>query len=119
MIQPGDRIEIGGGYDMNPAWLKGRSIDYHAEVLRFLDNSDKNRSGEGRLSAVVRFDEEIEFGGLQSRFGILDLRYVGQKWDDSGVVHVELIKDEPVETIERQKKNSRWMESHASYKKIV
>ena len=120
MLQPGDKIELGGGYDFDPAWLKGRPNGYHAKVLRFIDGGDAKRTGDGKLAAVVMFDEELEFGGLRSQFGFLLLRYVGQKWSDSEHgVHVHLTKYEPIEKIDHNKETSNWLESHASYKKTV
>jgi hypothetical protein len=117
MLTLGDRFEVGGGYDMEPKWLLGREEPFRGVVLRFLDNGISGREAEERLSAVVRFDEEIEFDGLRSRFGLLTLRYAKQRWEDGGTCHAYLVAQEPHERIAISEETSRWMESHATYKK--
>ena len=119
MLVVGDKFEVGDGYDMEPKWLHGRSAPFRGSVLRFLDNGIEGRKEEERLSAVVRFEEEIEFEGLRSRFGLLVLRYEKQRWTDSGIVHVHLVSEEPVTKISLTKADSRWMESHAYYRKTA
>jgi hypothetical protein len=120
MLQIGDKIKLSGGYDMDPPWLLGHPDGYTACVLRFIDCEIKGRNGDERRSAVVLFDQELEFSGLRSRFGYLLLRYVGQKWSDSEHgVHVHLAKDEPIDRIDHSKGTSRWLESHASYTKTA
>ena len=102
---------------MDPPWLKDHDC-YYAKVLRFFDNQIEKRTGDERLSAVIEFDEEIEFEGLRGMFGVILGRWEGQKWKTSGVVHVYLVGKEISEATEMTKENSRWMESHASYEKI-
>ena len=114
----GDRIRLFGGYDMEPQWLQGRN-EYFANVLSYLDNNDERRSVAGQVSALIEFDESIEFAGISGKYGLVDLRYSNQSWENSGPVHVTLLKDK-IDTInEKIKESSRWMESHAFYEVVI
>lgn len=116
-LKPGQRIKLFDGYDMDPPWLKGRDC-YYAEVIRFFDNRIEKRTGDERLSAVIQFDDEIEFEGLTGTYGVITGRWEGQRWKTSGVVHVYLLKSEIHDASEITADNSCWMESHASYEKV-
>ena len=103
---------------MDPPWLKGGS-GYDATVLRFIDNGIEKRKGDERLSAVIQFDSELDLKGLKGRFGLILGRWEGQKWATEGVVHVHLMSEEIFGQNEMTEENSRWVESHASYKKLT
>ena len=102
---------------MEPAWLKGQECHF-ATVLRFIDNKIPKRKNDERLSAVIEFDDELEFKGLKGKFGLIMGRWEGQKWETKGIVHVHLLDHEIIDQEEMTKENSRWIESHASYEKI-
>jgi len=116
-LEPGNRIRLFGGYDMDPRWLKERAC-YYATVLKFFDNRIEKRKGDERLSAVIEFDELVSFEGLQGKYGVILGRWEGQRWEKKGVVHVHLVDREVSDASEITKANSRWMESHASYECI-
>jgi hypothetical protein len=116
-LQPGDRIRLFGGYDMDPPWLRDRDCHY-ATVLKFFDNGIEKRKGDERLSAVIEFDEPLSFEGLEGKYGVITGRWEGQKWERKGVVHVDLVDREISDSSELTKDSSRWMESHASYECI-
>lgn len=116
-LKIGDRIHLADGYDMEPPWLKGGN-GYDATVLRFIDNGIEKRKGDERLSAVIQFDEELDLKGLKGRFGLILGRWEGQKWTADGVVHVHLMSEEIFDQKEMTDENSRWVESHASYRKL-
>ena len=112
-MPPGTRLRLSGGYDMEPAWLKGRQ-SYHATLLGFLDNKARDNPDESR-SALIEFYEELRFEGLRGTHGVLSLRYVGQQWMPNGTVHAYLLRDK-IESIDQMDEaTSRHMESHASY----
>jgi hypothetical protein len=110
----GDQIRLSGGNDMNPQWLQGRK-EHYARVIAFLPTNSKKRSSPERFSALIEFDEFIEFEGMTGKFGVLDFRYVEQVWENTGPVHVFLLKEKINSIDERTRESSRWMESHATY----
>jgi hypothetical protein len=112
----GDKLRLSGGYDMNPRWLQARN-EYYATVVAFLENNKKSSSTE-KLSALIEFDEFVTFEGMTGKFGLLDLRYVGQAWENSGSVHVFLLKEKINSIQARNEETSRWMESHATYEVV-
>jgi hypothetical protein len=116
-LEPGNRIKLFGGYDMDPPWLREHD-SFHATVLKFFDNEIENRKGDERLSAVIQFDDPVTFDGLEGKYGVILGRWEGQKWEKKGVVHVHLLDREISGPSEITKDNSRWMESHASYECI-
>jgi len=116
-LEPGNRIKLFGGYDMQPRWLKDRDC-YYATVLGFFDNGIEKRTGDERLSAAIEFDDAVGFEGLEAKFGVILGRWVGQRWEEKGVVHVYLVDRQISNPSEITKDNSRWMESHASYERI-
>jgi hypothetical protein len=117
-LQVDDRIKLFGGYEMYPLWLRDKTHHF-ATVLGFFDNQIEGRDGDERLSATIKFDEELEFEGLTGKFGFIMGRWVGQKWLRSGVVHVHLSNIKVVEVKQATEENSRWMESHASYEAVA
>ena len=116
-LSPGDRIRLFDGYDMDPPWLQGRKCCY-ATVLKFIDNKIEKRINDERLSAIIEFDDELEFKGLKGKFGVILGRWKGQQWEAKGVVHVYLLAAEIMRQEEMTRENSRPVESHASYEKI-
>jgi len=107
----GDRIEVGGGYDMEPRWLNGKQ-HYFGTVRKFIPGQNETPA------AVIELDENISFEEITGKTLILELRYVGAKWKDKETVHVELCDFEPEEKSWQDRKRGKWVESHASYKKI-
>jgi hypothetical protein len=117
-LQVGDRIRLFGGYDPYPRWLPDK--DHHfATVLGFIDNEIKGRVDDERLSAIIEFDEELEFEGLTGRFGYIMGRWEKQQWLRSRIVHVHLTDIKIVEAKQITEDNSRWMESHACYETVA
>jgi hypothetical protein len=115
-LLPGDKIKLFGGYDMALPWLKGHEY-YLATVLRFIDNKTEGRKDDERLSAFIEFSDEVEFNGFKGKYGYLTGRWEGQRWETKGVVHVQILSSEIIEHEEITREKSRWVESHASYKK--
>ena len=107
----GDRIEVGGGYDMEPGWLNGKQ-HYSGTVRKFIPGQNETSA------AVIELDEKISFQEVTGKTLILELRYVGANWKDKETVHVEVCDFEPEEKAWQDRKRGKWVESHASYKKI-
>jgi hypothetical protein len=115
-IDVGDRVTVGGGYDYEPEWLSGQaSVSGHVHGWI---------AGQNETPAcVVLLDEPLTAKGdvrgkRESRTGsflVLQLRYTGQVWEDSGTVHVELCSEEPPNVAWPNRPVGAWVESHATY----
>ena len=119
MLKVGDRIFVSGGYHQVPSWLlDGKG--YYATVAGFRLNTLILHSRD----MIARLNHRIKIGDLEGDALLLSLRYIGSRWDDSEVAHVDLLT-----TVPRMRnwflyqrwliKNSLWVESHATYNKII
>ena len=117
MLEIGDRLHVGGGYDMEPKWLHG-GIGYTGTVKEFFfvaNIKDRNEV------ALVQLDAPLSFEGVTSSQAMLSLRYVGATWADTENCHVMLCTRKPAENEPlwwKDKLSFAWAESHARYKKI-
>lgn len=106
-LEPADRVWVGGGYDMEPAWLRGRQ-GFWGTLVRFQPGGNP-----GCPAALVRTDDEVTFEEVAGRNLVLELRYVGAKWHDRAVVHVELCDFEVPDARPQDRRQGKWVESHA------
>jgi hypothetical protein len=121
-VQPtvGDRVAVSGGYEYEPEWLGGRA-EVTGEVVQWIPGQN------AQPACVVRLDEPLTAAGdvrgtRQSRTGsylVLELRYVGQQWESTGTVHVELCETEPEEKAWADRQAGAWVESHATYQVLA
>ena len=117
MLRPrGTPIAVGGGYDFEPEWLRGKQlVTGHVEKWIPGQNSQP--------ACVVRLDEPLTaIGDVRGRreertglFLVLEVRSVGQEWDPSGTVHIELCEAEPDEKAWEEREEGAWIESHGTY----
>ena len=107
----GDRIRIRGGYDMEPKWLCGQS-EHFGIAKEFIPGGNSSKS------LVIKLDGPISFEGTTGKHIVLSLRYVGAKWKASEVVHIELCDFAPESKPWEQRQQGKWVESHASYKRV-
>ncbi|MFN8386406.1 MAG: hypothetical protein U0X92_08305 [Anaerolineales bacterium] len=119
MLKIGDRIFVSGGYHQVPDWLLGGK-GYEATVLSFRLNTLILHSRD----MVVQLDQRIKIRDLEGDALLLSLRYIGARWIDSEVVHVDLLTTVPLmrNWFSYQRwliKNGLWVESHATYNKIT
>jgi hypothetical protein len=110
-LQTGDRIRVGGGYDMDPAWPCGRE-SCCATVKAFIPGQNESPA------VVVELDEAVTFEGVRGKYLVLELRYSGAEWKDTETVHVELCDFEPQAKAWRYRRQGKWVESHATYRKL-
>jgi hypothetical protein len=112
----GTPVTVGGGYDPEPEWLGGRQ--------QVTGRIEKWIAGQNTQPAcVVHLDEPLTAMGdvrgtrteRTGTFLVLELRYVGQEWEPSGTVHVELCEAEPEDTAWADREVGAWVESHATY----
>lgn len=109
-LKPNDRVWLSGGYE-DTRWLCGKT-GYSGIVMTFIPGQNKEPA------AVIRLDEKIDFEGASGDVLVLELRWTGSTWDDQGVVHVELCDFIPEHKTWKDRKQGKWVESHASYRKI-
>jgi len=96
---------------MDPKWLNNKQ--HHTGVVKaFIPGQNDSPA------AVVELDEHITFDEIKGNIIVLELRYVGAKWKKSQIVHVELCDFVPEEKTWKDRKQGKWVESHASYKRI-
>jgi len=107
----GDRIQIGGGYDMNPLWLGDRQ-HYSGTVRKFIPGQSESPA------AVIELDESISVEGVTGNILILELRYAGATWKETETVHVELCDFVPDTRTWQDRRQGKWVESHATYKQL-
>lgn len=115
-IQAGDRITIAGGYEEPAEWLGGRDA-VGGVIVKWIPVENRAPACVVKLDAPLTATGDV-CGKRETRTGsflVLGLRYVGQQWDDSGTVHVELCEAEPPDVAWGQREPGVWVESHATY----
>lgn len=105
-----DRIWLSGGYD-DAKWLSGNE-GYFGTVISFIPGQNSEPA------ALIRLDRKITSDNVTGDILVLELRWIGAKWGDQGVVHVELCDFMPEKITWKDRRQGKWVESHASYKKI-
>jgi hypothetical protein len=121
-LRVGDRVTVGGGYDMNPAWLVGSPTGYPGEVVEFIPGQNE------QPAAVIVLDDElvlsegagaVEGQEVSGRFLVLELGHVGTDWaTPTPRIHVELCKQRPEPKRWQERTQGAWVESHATYRII-
>jgi len=110
-LHVGDQIRIGGGYDMAPSWLNGRK-DYTGTVKAFIPGQNDTPA------ALIVLDETIVCEDVAGKYLVLELRYEGAAWAETETVHVELCDFLPENESWQDRKQGKWVESHARYRKF-
>lgn len=93
---------------MTPAWLAGGQ-GYFGTLERFIPGQNDNPA------ALVRFDESVAAGGVVGTYAVLELRYEGSTWGAAEqTVHVELCDFVPEARRWQDRRQGKWVESHAT-----
>jgi hypothetical protein len=112
----GSRIIVSGGYDVEPEWLAG-TPQVCGRVVKWIPGQNAQPACVVLLDAPLTATGDV--GGRRERrtgeFLVLELRYVGQEWEESGTVHVELSEVEPEDEPRADREVGAWVESHATY----
>jgi hypothetical protein len=107
----GDRVRLSGGYDLEPAWLQGKQ-HYTATVTRFIP-------GPNDVPAVVaHLDTPVFNRSSHGEIVVLELRYKGTNWCEVNTLHVELCDSEPEPKTFEDRRQGKWIESHAMCEKL-
>jgi hypothetical protein len=110
-LQAGDRVRLSGGYDFEPAWLSGKA-SVEGTVAAFIPGQNKNPA------AVIKLDEPISAEGATGDALVLELRYVGANWGSTEIVHVELCNFMPEPKRWQDRRQGKWVESHATCERL-
>jgi hypothetical protein len=111
-LKVNDRIWLGGGYEPDPEWRhKGKG--YPGTVEFFMPGQNEEPA------AVVKLDKKITVEGITGDILVLELRSKGAKWGDEGIVHLELCDFVPERRPWKERKQGKWIESHAHYRKLA
>ena len=112
----GTPITVGGGYEFEPKWLAGRQ-HVIGRVEKWIPGQNTQPACVVRLDAPMTATGNVH-GRREQRTGeflVLELRYTGQEWEQSGTVHVELCETEPEDKAWADREVGAWVESHATY----
>ena len=112
-LEVGDKIEIFGGYDYDPLFLKNPPADKRTgTVVDFIAGQNKSKA------AVVQLDDKITGNNITGDIVVLELRYVDQTWNDPSPVHIELCNFIPENQQRKDRKQGEWIEAAATLKII-
>ena len=112
-LQVGDRIELYGGYDYDPLYLKNPPDSKRSgTVIKFINGQNESPA------AVVKLDEKITGEKITGDIAILELRHVGQTWKEPTPVHIELCDFMPEDKVWKDRKQGEWVEAAASVRLI-
>jgi hypothetical protein len=107
----GDCVRLFGGYEPEPRWLQGNK-SYLGTISAFIPGQNQEPA------TVVQLEKPISFDDATGTILVLELRYVGKKWEESGTVHIELCDFVPEAKSWQQRRQGKWIESHANYQRI-
>jgi len=107
----GTRVKLSGGYDAGSTWL-GEKQEVYGTLAKFIPGQNDPPA------ALIKLDEPLAADGVTGEFIVLELRYVGAEWKPTETVHVELCDFEPEEKRWQDRRQGKWVESHATYKRI-
>jgi len=110
-LKLGDRVKLYGGYDMEPRWLCGKAAHF-GTVSSFIPGQEKEQA------VVIKLDAPITVDDVKGDIVVLELRYVGATWKKHETVHIELCDFEPEPKTWSERRQGKWVESHASYERI-
>jgi hypothetical protein len=114
-LKAGDRIQLSGGYSMEPLYLKDPPSVYRTgQVLKFIKGQNATPA------AVVKLDYQIKGEKIEGDILILEPRYVDQNWQDDGLgsVHIELCDFFPDDIEWKNRRQGEWIEAAASWEII-
>jgi hypothetical protein len=104
-LKVGDKIQLFGGYDFDPIFLKNPPAEYrYGTVISFIKN-------DNRTNAVVRLDQAITGEEITGDILVLSLRYVDQTWQEPSPVHIYLCNYLPRDN---EQVNGEWVEAAAT-----
>jgi hypothetical protein len=108
-LQVGDKIELSGGYDYDPLFLKNPPASKRTgTIIKFITGQDETPA------AVVKLDRKISGQKVTGDIVILELRQVGQTWQEPTPVHIELCDFVPEDKAWKDRGQGEWVEAAAT-----
>ena len=108
-LQVGDKIELSGGYDYDPLYLKKPPASKRrGTVIQFIKGQDESPA------AVVKLEQKISGEKITGDIVVLELRHVGQTWQKPTPVHIELCDFMPEDKTWKDRKQGEWVEAAAT-----
>jgi hypothetical protein len=108
-LQVGDKIELSGGYDYDPLFLKNPPASKRSgTVIQFIRGQNESPA------AVVKLDQSFSGEKITGDIVVLELRHVGQTWQEPAPVHIELCDFMPEDKTWKDRKQGEWVEAAAS-----
>lgn len=108
-LKIGDKIELSGGYDWDPKYLKNPPDSKRmGEIIQFIKGQNNERAAVAKLNCVIKGEK------ISGDIVVLELRYVGQKWDNPTPVHIELCDFIPEDKQWKDRKKGEWVEAAAT-----
>ena len=111
-LHVGDRVRVGGGYDAGLTWLPAGEWR-HGTLVEFIPGQNE------KPAAVIKLDAPITAEGVTGEMLVLELRSVGAKWGPTETVHVELCDFSPEAKKWQDRRQGKWVESHATYERLA
>lgn len=110
----GDKVELSGGYDFDPIYLKKPAADKRTgTVIHFIEGQNKT------TAAVIKLDTKINGEKIIGDIAILELRHKDATWfGKTFIVQVELCDFIPDNKSWENRKQGEWVESAATLKII-
>jgi hypothetical protein len=118
----GERVQVGGGYHMEPSWLAANESGYYGRVIELIPGQNE------QPAVVVKLDDELVLPDgagavrdreVRGRFLVLDLRDVGADWGGARfTVHVEVCAERPPPRVWGDRPQGAWVESHAFCRRL-
>jgi hypothetical protein len=108
-LQVGDKIELSEGYDYDPIYLKNPPASKRdGTVIEFIKGQNE------APAAVVKLDQKISGERITGDIVVLELRLVGQTWQEPSPVHIELCNFMPENKAWKERKQGEWIEAAAT-----
>ncbi len=112
-LKVGDKIELSGGYDYDPIYLRNPDAPKRTgTIIKFIKGQNEE------LAAVVKLDEIISGEEITGDIVVLELRHEGQTWQEPSPVHIELCNFMPENITWKDRVQGEWVEAAASVKLI-
>ena len=111
VLEIGNRVRLTGGYGFEPAWLSGNE-NLDGTLVCFIP-------GQNHMpAAVIKIESPITFEAITGAILVLELRYAGASWEETGIVHIELCDFMPEPAPWQDRRRGKWVESHATYARL-
>ena len=108
-LQVGDKIELSGGYDYDPLFLKNPPGPKRTgTIISFITGQNETPA------AVVKLDNKISGQKVTGDIAVLELRQVEQTFQEPTPVHIELCDFMPEDKAWKDRRQGEWVEAAAT-----